>query len=122
MTAKKQALLGIAAGALLAVVIVLVGAADRPASTNLLPMAVPLGMFYGFGYAFSGPILKKWLIWAAGASGTIATWALVSQLLFRRGLFLGLFLSLFLISAAVGLAYIPGLFIGIRRMWQESRV
>ncbi len=121
MTAKKQALLGVVGGALLTVVIVLVGTADQPDSRNLLPMAVPLGMFYGFGYAFSGPTLKKWLMWAAGASGTIATWALVSQLFFRRGLFLGLILCMFLFIAAAGLAYLPGIFIGIRRIWQESR-
>lgn len=121
MTAKQQALLGVIGGVLITTVSIIIGLTDRSALWPTLAIGIPMGIIYGFGYAFSWEILKKWLSSAAGASGTIAFWAIISQLLFRRGLFLGLIICIFLIAGAIGLAYLPGIFIGIRRIWRESQ-
>ena len=120
MTAKKQALIGMVGGVIVTCACI-IGLSDRSALGRTLAIGVPMGMIYGFGYVFSVPVMKKWVAWAAGVSSSLALGALFSQLFFRRGLISGLFLSVFLVAAAVALAYIPGIFIGIRRLRDEAR-
>ena len=121
MTAKKQALIGMVGGVIVTWACIIAGLSDRSALGPTLAIGVPMGMLYGFGYIFSLPIIKKWGAWAAGVSGSIAFSALVSQLFFRRGLITGLFISIMLLVCSVGFAYIPGIFIGIKAIWNESR-
>ena len=121
MNAKMQAMLGIVSGCAVCFCIFLLASnSDRPLPPQQCLNMMPFFAIYGFGYAFSGPLFKRWLCKVAGISGKIVFWGIIGQLLARRGFFLGLFLAFFVFAGFVGLAYLPGIFIGIRRLIQVS--
>lgn len=123
MTAKTQALIGITIGAIGgAAAYFRVGLPQHHYPIGMLVPFMLVGILYGFGYIFSGPVLKKWVSWAIGASCSVITFSILLQLFTRRGLFGGLFVAIFLLAGSVGLAYIPGIFIGIRRLREKEEV
>lgn len=81
------------------------------------------GALYGFGYVFG----MRWLLgWAAGAlhySGHVLDagflwWICTGR---KEGIIRGLLFSAFLISAAVGFAWIPGVVKGIKEVRAEKK-
>ena len=81
------------------------------------------GALYGFGYAFG----MRWLLgWAAGAlhySGHVLDagflwWICTGR---KEGIIRGLIFSMFLISAAVCFAWIPGVVKGIKEVRAEKK-
>jgi hypothetical protein len=119
MSAKMQGLLGAILGC--AVFFLIFHYKGGPPSRQEAFAVLPAFAVFGFGYAFSLDILKRWLTKVAGVSGDIVFWSVLSQLVWRRGIFFGLFLIFFLFACAVGLAYLPGIVTGIKRIAQEGR-
>jgi hypothetical protein len=120
MNAKRLALVGIMSGcAVFLCIFLLQISSGNPFPLQSALIMLPAFAVYGFGYAFSYPLFKNWLAKVAGVSGTLVFWGIISQLVFRRGFFLGFFLASFFLVGFVGLAYLPGIFIGIKRLITE---
>lgn len=115
MKAKYQALLGGIVGAGIGICCAFVSGHDE------LLHILPVFALYGVGYAFSWDVVKRWLCKAAGASGELAFWGLIVQLLAGRGLLPCLFICFLLFAGAIGFAYLPGLFIACKRIYAESK-
>lgn len=114
MSAKVKAFIGVVIGCLSSIGIYIY-------TNNIVTLyAMPAFALYGFGYAFSFDILKSWLAKAARASSDIAFMSLIFQIIAGRGLFLGLFICIMIFSCAIGLAYLPGIFIGLKALLSGS--
>jgi len=86
----------------------------------MLPL-IPGGIFFGFGYAFGLPLGKRWVATLCGVTAEVSFWAILFSRDRGRSFFISLFIMIFVFSFALGICYIPGVFIGIRNIIRERK-
>ena len=127
MRASKKGLIGAIAGAVLCGVLMGFAGWELWQQSGdweglLLPlMGLPLGAVLGFGYAFGWPTARRWCARACGVAAVGSFFAILLSRNRTSGLLRALFFTIFCFSMALGLAYLPGICIGIRAIWREHR-
>lgn len=81
-----------------------------------------LGAFYGFGFPFGWPLAKKWCARLCGVSAAGSFLLILFSKDRRNGFLAALVLTVLAFSTALGLCYIPGIFIGIKEIRAERQL
>ncbi len=129
MTAKKKAKLSALIGIVLGVVVGMIpnvqamnGGVWEPSLLVLLLIYPPIFMLYSFGYVFGWARTKRWAAAAFGVSADIMFFSILLQIICKKGLAGGTVLAILILSFAIGLAWIPGVFQGIAEMHRERKL
>lgn len=81
-----------------------------------------VGAIAGFGYAFGLKLGIKWCSKAMGVAGATSIIAILFSKDRRNGFLLSFMIFILVISFTIGIAYLPGIFMGIRQIKEEARV
>lgn len=82
---------------------------------------VVIGIIAGFGYAFGLKLGVKWCGKAMGVAGATSIIAILFSKDRRNGFIVSLLIFTFVFSFTIGIAYLPGIFMGIRQIKEEAR-
>ena len=127
MNAMKKGCIGIAVGGIACSIAFFCAGASSPQGLGFgdvvgcLLGGLLVGGFFGFGYAFGWRFAKSWLAKALGVAA-VGSFASILFSRDRRSGFMGAFIiTTICLSCALGLAYLPGIFVGVRDIIREHR-
>ena len=81
-----------------------------------------IGAIYGFGFAFGWPLAKRWLAKSFGFAAGVGIFTMLLSRNREQGCMWGFFMFILILSFGVGLAYLPGIYIGIKEIIAEKKV
>lgn len=124
MKAKTKGILGVSIGGAIGII-----GGICFASTEGIGAGLTMGLFLaivgaigGFGYAFGLKLGIKWCSKAMGVAGATSIIAILFSKDRRNGFLLSFMIFILVISFTIGIAYLPGIFMGIRQIKEEARV
>lgn len=90
------------------------------AITMILFLAL-MGSIAGFGYAFGLKLGIKWCGSAMGVAGATSIFAILFSKDRRNGFLISFMIFILVISFTIGIAYLPGIFMGISQIRREKK-
>lgn len=123
MKAKTKGILGACIGGAVGIIGGICLASTEGIQTGfmmVLFLAV-LGLIGGFGYAFGLKLGVKWCGKAMGVAGATSLFAILFSKDRRNGFLISFIIFMLVFSFTIGIAYLPGIFMGIRQIKEEAR-
>lgn len=124
MKAKTKGILGASIGGVIGIIGGICFASTVGIQTGLMMglfLAI-VGAIGGFGYAFGLKLGVKWCGSVMGVAGATSIIAILFSKDRRNGFLLSFMIFILVISFTIGIAYLPGIFMGIRQIKEEARV
>ena len=131
MSAKKKAVVGIVIGIIVCIGLEIVmitqfSETGRPMEFGTIAItSVAMifgGALFGFGYAFGMGIGIRWLRNIFGVAAGVSVISVIFSRNKSQSTLVALFTMVLIIACCLGVAYIPGIVIGIRDIIRENKI